>query len=243
MRVIFVAILWLVFAQNSVSASVWPTASVGDDVTGSFFIDLSAPLTYPGPGYPEYGGVNAGTISISFDSFTITTGISNYVPGLGIAAGTAPDPTNPGRTIYTYLYLFPLAPRPSAYTLQLSSYSFFSGGDVNFGYRDQEDLGGYGYQASLNSITQLDNLGNFQFDATLISAQAVSPNVPEPSTWAMLLIGFAGIGLMTYRRRKSAMLAPDVIIERRSCRGSNGSLATQPLRRSRLHRSGASCAR
>jgi hypothetical protein len=31
--------------------------------------------------------------------------------------------------------------------------------------------------------------------------------VPEPSTWAMLLTGFAGIGLMTYRRRKSAMLA------------------------------------
>jgi hypothetical protein len=31
--------------------------------------------------------------------------------------------------------------------------------------------------------------------------------VPEPSTWAMLILGFVGIGLMTYRRRKSAMLA------------------------------------
>jgi PEP-CTERM motif len=31
--------------------------------------------------------------------------------------------------------------------------------------------------------------------------------VPEPSTWAMLLIGFVGIGLLTYRRRKSAVLA------------------------------------
>jgi hypothetical protein len=31
---------------------------------------------------------------------------------------------------------------------------------------------------------------------------------PEPSTWAMLLIGFAGIGFMTYRRKaKSALLA------------------------------------
>ena len=28
--------------------------------------------------------------------------------------------------------------------------------------------------------------------------------VPEPSTWAMLLLGFAGIGAMTYRRRKFA---------------------------------------
>jgi PEP-CTERM motif len=31
-------------------------------------------------------------------------------------------------------------------------------------------------------------------------------DVPEPSTWAMMLIGFAVIGLMTYRRRKSATL-------------------------------------
>jgi hypothetical protein len=31
--------------------------------------------------------------------------------------------------------------------------------------------------------------------------------VPEPSTWAMMILGFAGIGTMTYRRRKSAMLA------------------------------------
>ena len=31
----------------------------------------------------------------------------------------------------------------------------------------------------------------------------VQSAVPEPSTWAMMILGFAGIGLMTYRRRKS----------------------------------------
>jgi hypothetical protein len=31
--------------------------------------------------------------------------------------------------------------------------------------------------------------------------------VPEPSTWAMMILGFAGIGGMTYRRRKSAAIA------------------------------------
>jgi hypothetical protein len=30
----------------------------------------------------------------------------------------------------------------------------------------------------------------------------LASGVPEPSTWAMMLIGFAGIGLMTYRRTK-----------------------------------------
>jgi hypothetical protein len=30
--------------------------------------------------------------------------------------------------------------------------------------------------------------------------------VPEPSTWAMLLLGFAGIGFMAYRRKAKPTL-------------------------------------
>lgn len=37
-------------------------------------------------------------------------------------------------------------------------------------------------------------------------AEAVNPSVPEPSTWAMLLIGFAGIGLVLYRKRDTLTL-------------------------------------
>jgi hypothetical protein len=40
---------------------------------------------------------------------------------------------------------------------------------------------------------------------TSIGAVVAEP-VPEPSTWAMLLIGFAGVGLITYRRRSKAAL-------------------------------------
>jgi hypothetical protein len=35
----------------------------------------------------------------------------------------------------------------------------------------------------------------------------VMAGVPEPSTWAMMILGFSGVGFMAYRRRKSAMLA------------------------------------
>jgi len=31
--------------------------------------------------------------------------------------------------------------------------------------------------------------------------------VPEPATWAMLILGFAGVGFMAYRRRNGATLA------------------------------------
>ena len=47
------------------------------------------------------------------------------------------------------------------------------------------------------SVIALDN-------ATL---PPVTPGVPEPSTWAMMLLGFAGVGYLTYRRRKAAAVA------------------------------------
>jgi hypothetical protein len=31
--------------------------------------------------------------------------------------------------------------------------------------------------------------------------------VPEPSTWAMMILGFAGIGCLAYRRRNQVALA------------------------------------
>jgi PEP-CTERM motif len=34
---------------------------------------------------------------------------------------------------------------------------------------------------------------------------SVVEGVPEPSTWAMMILGFAGIGFMAYRRRNTAM--------------------------------------
>jgi hypothetical protein len=42
--------------------------------------------------------------------------------------------------------------------------------------------------------------------ATLTVSNHVVAAVPEPSTWAMMLLGFAGVGAMTYRRsRKNTM--------------------------------------
>jgi hypothetical protein len=35
----------------------------------------------------------------------------------------------------------------------------------------------------------------------------LAPAVPEPSTWAMMVLGFAGVGCMTFRRRRVVSLA------------------------------------
>ncbi|HLL27600.1 MAG TPA: PEPxxWA-CTERM sorting domain-containing protein [Xanthobacteraceae bacterium] len=39
------------------------------------------------------------------------------------------------------------------------------------------------------------------------SEKTISSGVPEPSTWAMMLIGFAGIGLLAYRRSRKLAAA------------------------------------
>ncbi|MEH2517640.1 hypothetical protein V1277_006382 [Bradyrhizobium sp. AZCC 1588] len=51
----------------------------------------------------------------------------------------------------------------------------------------------------------LDSFG-IQLQGRLTTLTQVAA-VPEPSTWAMMILGFAGVGYMTYRRRKVAALA------------------------------------
>lgn len=44
------------------------------------------------------------------------------------------------------------------------------------------------------------NQGNFTLEAPVLAA----PAVPEPSTWAMMILGFLGVGFMAYRRRSNS---------------------------------------
>jgi hypothetical protein len=45
------------------------------------------------------------------------------------------------------------------------------------------------------------------FEGTLAVIQIGLPPVPEPSTWAMMLVGFGGLGFAAYRAKKSAKAA------------------------------------
>jgi hypothetical protein len=52
------------------------------------------------------------------------------------------------------------------------------------------------------------NAGTFQIlafnDGTVASGSyTIAPAVPEPSTWAMMILGFCGIGFMAYRRKSA----------------------------------------
>jgi PEP-CTERM motif len=67
--------------------------------------------------------------------------------------------------------------------------SFFHDNVVDLG----PSLGGPGIDLTIGYNLVADGSGGFGFDF------AVGGAVPEPSTWAMMLIGFAGLGFAGYR--------------------------------------------
>jgi hypothetical protein len=60
-------------------------------------------------------------------------------------------------------------------------------------------------------------IGPSQFGFRTISSGSIDPisaaAVPEPSTWAMMLIGFAGLGFMAYRQTKRTLSPALRVIE------------------------------
>ena len=60
---------------------------------------------------------------------------------------------------------------------------------------------GLQFQYFLNGNPQVLQTG------TVLVSQ-IAPAVPEPSTWAMMILGFAGVSFLAYRRRKRSGLLP-----------------------------------
>ena len=78
-----------------------------------------------------------------------------------------------------------------------------NGSVLYFGFYDLSDT--YTSIAFNNSNTA-DAFGFDNFTVGL--AAQINPGVPEPSTWAMMILGFAGVGFMAYRRKsKPALMA------------------------------------
>jgi PEP-CTERM motif len=62
------------------------------------------------------------------------------------------------------------------------------------------------FSYNYNPVGQADNVGAFSIGGDNLTFFAstvtlVVDGVPEPSTWAMMILGFAGIGFMAYRRK------------------------------------------
>jgi hypothetical protein len=102
-------------------------------------------------------------------------------------------------------------------------YNNGGGGDVLFTFNH---VGGGQDSVTVSLVAGIFGLQTFSFNETDLTSVVFTPTttqgpwiqfdnvgvnvsaVPEPSTWAMMILGFAGIGFMAYRRKaKPALMA------------------------------------
>ena len=71
------------------------------------------------------------------------------------------------------------------------------------------DIGPFGIIAqagsgeTIKSISIFDSGGFKEGKQFTFDVVGITPGVPEPSTWAMMILGFFGVGFTAYRRRRS----------------------------------------
>jgi hypothetical protein len=75
-----------------------------------------------------------------------------------------------------------------------STFDFSFQGDLILGDISNNSVSNLGFMGPNIDLTLSDEFGIF----------VIGGAVPEPSTWAMMLLGFAGLGLVGYRQTRGA---------------------------------------
>jgi PEP-CTERM motif-containing protein len=181
-------------------------------------------------GWTQGSGTSNGHFAVDTEANGVELGLRASIRGVGAIAPTgnlyiAPVGTKSGGALWN----FEISVNPGAL---LGTYSLLTitgpGGILAFDPKtiwDNTPAGGPLYQNSENLAFAFlggplnfnaNASGVYTFDLKLFGADkqqlgdvSIQVNaVPEPSTWAMLILGFAGIGFMAYRRKsRPAMLA------------------------------------
>lgn len=173
-------------------------ASGGSDPAGSF-----------GPLYDSFStGASAFTMSnvnllISSDTpsdggtFNISVLSDNSAnPGSLLASGSFSDGILSNSLNVVGIGFSPLLLAANTrYWIELSS-----AGPVNWSYSSDISGGGVASEFFANANGTFPNIdGPYQMQ--------ISSAVPEPSSWALMILGFAGIGFLKYRRSRKSMTA------------------------------------
>jgi hypothetical protein len=178
---------WTVIGTTSAAYLAWigPTNPYGVKAEqGSYFLDLTGE-NVSGP----YGGVKQTFGTTSGDKYRVTFWLGSS-PQWGIQDGVTASVAGVSKTFT----------------------STNNGGQNNLWQRETFEFTARGVSTTLSLLgasgvnyTGLDNVS-----VTLVTAATASatPSAPELSTWAMLLVGFAGLGLAGSRAaRKLPMTA------------------------------------
>jgi hypothetical protein len=169
-------------------------------VNGNFTVDREA------------DGVELGLrAAVRFVGPIVPTGNNYSAPigtsGSGLALWNFEFSVDPGTLVGTTAlltisdsFLHSISFSPSAYPDNTST--------GTSGYQNSENLGFFPLNALLSFDPNVANTYTFDLTLSLETRQIASVEmlvnvaaVPEPSTWAMMILGFAGLGFMAYRRK------------------------------------------
>jgi hypothetical protein len=154
-------------------------------VVGSFTITFDPTLTYT----DATSGITLHTLDIALSSVLSfdysPTGNANGAAGELVVGGAADGAccvifNPPSNDFWLQILTFTTAP-----VFNQLGYSQSSTGSASLFFTDAAN-GGSG-SVTVQNVTP-------------------TPGVPEPSTWAMMLLGFAGLGFMAYRRKSKPVL-------------------------------------
>jgi hypothetical protein len=184
-----VAVLACGLSATSASASTFTgttTGCFGSPVCGS---TSDHTLSFQGT---TFTNVAAGA-TVDLGSFTLkNTGLFNPYAFLGDAFNLTVSLTSPVTTGLNF---------PASVTGLIT----VLGGLVYIDFQPQSlNFGGNQYTLTLDDVL-LGTTIRYRTDIDHLNGTfAINSAVPEPSTWAMMVLGFAGLGFMAYRRRNQS---------------------------------------
>jgi hypothetical protein len=195
-------------SADTVFSFLAPNLSSLSDLSALFTLSATAPASDPAvSGAGQVAEQNlSGKFSFTYTGSTpLTVGGHTYMTGANLLSGTFSGATLVG---------------PANGSTSSFQDAIFSGGTVTFASDIAQfaTTGDKGMSLSLTSAlpffgaTPGDSLGSFSAVSTGSFASDLATNgggggVPEPITWALMLVGFGGIGTAIRRDRRKARLA------------------------------------
>jgi PEP-CTERM motif len=167
------------------NAALFDFSFLGTDANGTVSGSGTITATGSGPTYTVQsvtGTINDNDVGLPATSFTIDSGfVSPYAGSDNILYVPSQAPSNTGFVDFGGI----------SFTANSGLIAF------NFGGQSQSGPISYVLNDSVLDPVGYPN----QIGSTVISLTVSA--VPEPSTWAMMLLGFAGLGFMAYRRKQN----------------------------------------
>ena len=186
----------------------------------ALLILAGAALAFATPAAAQELVTNGGFETGNFSGFTQTgntgfTTVSTLAPASGIYSGRFGSVNSVGgitQTLATtagqsYLISFDLANlaggTPNFYEVLFGGTQLFTATNTSaFGYMNFSTTSVASGASTVLAFNFQHNPNYFYLDNISVTASGINGAVPEPATWAMMLIGFGAIGASMRRRRK-----------------------------------------